>query len=336
MQLIEQWLGVDFSQPVEFIIAFMVVMVLIALVTLIVRGIMFRGGDGFRGRAQKRQRLFVGEWVRVDEKRRLLLVRRDDVEHLLLIGGNSDLVVEQDLTSRKPQAVAVAPAQAAPAQPDVYTPPEEPRIPTTDPGYRSPLRTGAVPAAAPVEASAATLASTPVGDGVSDTAAPEVSVEPTAGGEATNEPDTRLTGLQAARARIAALRRKSAEMSTTSQAAATGGAAVGAAVIAQSGGSEATTGPSDEPGEEPDIPAVAAVDLDEAIADALAPEISVSDDAGETADSHSESEAGVDAEDRPDAADTAYAADDDRAGGAEEPREDDLAARLHDVLIKPA
>ena len=67
MQLIEQWLGVDFSQPVEFIIAFMVVMVLIALVTLIVRGIMFRGGDGFRGRAQKRQRLFVGEWVRVDE-----------------------------------------------------------------------------------------------------------------------------------------------------------------------------------------------------------------------------------------------------------------------------
>lgn len=329
MQLIEQWLGVDFSQPVEFIIAFMVVMVLIALVTLIVRGIMFRGGDGFRGRAQKRQRLFVGEWVRVDEKRRLLLVRRDDVEHLLLIGGNSDLVVEQDLTSRKPQAVPVAPAQAAPAQPDVYTPPEEPRIPTTDPGYRSPLRTGAVPATAPAEVSAATLASTPIGDGVSDTAAPEVSVEPTAGAEAANEPDTRLTGLQAARARIAALRRKSAEMSTTSQAAATGGAAV----IAQSGGSEATTGPSDEPGEEPDITAVAAVDLDDAIADALAPEISVNDDAGETADSHSQSEAGVDAEDRPDAAD---AADDDSAGGAEEPREDDLAARLHDVLIKPA
>ena len=33
----------------------------------------------------------------VDSHRRLVLVRRDDVEHLLLIGGPADVVVESDI-----------------------------------------------------------------------------------------------------------------------------------------------------------------------------------------------------------------------------------------------
>ncbi|MEM8876688.1 MAG: hypothetical protein AAGD23_02335 [Pseudomonadota bacterium] len=323
MQLIEQWLGVDFSQPMEFIIAFVVVMVLIALVTLIVRGLMFRGGDGFRGRAQKRQRLFVGEWVRVDEKRRLLLVRRDEVEHLLLIGGNSDLVVEQDVSSKKPQTLPVATVQAPAAQPDVYTPPEEPRIPTTDPGYRSPLRTGAAPAAAP--------AALPIEEEEPVSSEPEVAVETAAGEETPSDPDPKLTGLQAARARIAALRRKSAEISTSNKAMVAGSAA-GAVSIDQTDDSEAASEEPEDIRDETDIPPVAAVDLDEAIAEALAPEISVNDDTDDEAEDHLEPQPGTKSEidDRP------GAANDDSKDEATEPREDDLAARLHDVLIKPA
>ena len=70
------------------------------------------GGIG-RGRVP---RLAVVDALTVDRRRRLLLVRRDNVEHLILIGGPSDLVVEQTiqrLRSRQRQA-SVAPA----AQPE--------------------------------------------------------------------------------------------------------------------------------------------------------------------------------------------------------------------------
>ena len=45
-----------------------------------------RNGQGF-GRREKR--LGVVETASVDQKRKLLLVRRDDVEHLIIVGGPS-------------------------------------------------------------------------------------------------------------------------------------------------------------------------------------------------------------------------------------------------------
>lgn len=43
-------------------------------------------------------RLTVTDAAAVDGQRRLVLVRRDDVEHLILIGGPSDIVIEQNIT----------------------------------------------------------------------------------------------------------------------------------------------------------------------------------------------------------------------------------------------
>ncbi len=43
------------------------------------------------------RRLTLIEVLPLDPKRRLMLVRRDDREHLLLIGGERDLVVEEDI-----------------------------------------------------------------------------------------------------------------------------------------------------------------------------------------------------------------------------------------------
>jgi hypothetical protein len=45
----------------------------------------------------KGARLGVSETFDVDTDRRLILVRRDDVEHLVMIGGEHDLVIEQNI-----------------------------------------------------------------------------------------------------------------------------------------------------------------------------------------------------------------------------------------------
>lgn len=46
-----------------------------------------------RGRRQRR--LSIEEVLPLDNRRRLVLVRKDGVEHLLLIGGTADILVER-------------------------------------------------------------------------------------------------------------------------------------------------------------------------------------------------------------------------------------------------
>lgn len=42
----------------------------------------------------KRKRLKMIEALPVDARRKLVLVQRDDVQHMILIGGNTDIVIE--------------------------------------------------------------------------------------------------------------------------------------------------------------------------------------------------------------------------------------------------
>lgn len=53
---------------------------------------------GMVARPGARRRVAVVETMAVDSRRRLLLVRRDGVEHLLMIGGTHDLVIEGGIT----------------------------------------------------------------------------------------------------------------------------------------------------------------------------------------------------------------------------------------------
>jgi hypothetical protein len=63
----------------------------------IVRG--RRGPSPFvRGGRNRQPRLQVLDAAAVDTRRRLVLVRRDDVEHLIMIGGPTDIVVESRIT----------------------------------------------------------------------------------------------------------------------------------------------------------------------------------------------------------------------------------------------
>ena len=55
-------------------------------------------GSGFVRPRDKR--LGVVETASVDAKRKLLLVRRDDVEHLVMIGGPIDMLIETGIKGR--------------------------------------------------------------------------------------------------------------------------------------------------------------------------------------------------------------------------------------------
>ena len=46
----------------------------------------------------EKPRLSVKEVLPLDAKRRLVLIQRDDVEHLLLLGGDGESVVERGIT----------------------------------------------------------------------------------------------------------------------------------------------------------------------------------------------------------------------------------------------
>lgn len=65
-----------------------------------------RGHMAFmRGGSNRQPRLAVLDAAAVDSRRRLVLVRRDNVEHLILIGGPTDVVVEGGIhRSKAPQA----------------------------------------------------------------------------------------------------------------------------------------------------------------------------------------------------------------------------------------
>ena len=87
------------------------------------------------------RRLNVVDSVAVDAKRQLLIVRRDNVEHLILTGGPQDLVVESNIPIDRPAAPARRPAPVmAPADPAGEIPPADPaRQLGRTPSGRTPL-----------------------------------------------------------------------------------------------------------------------------------------------------------------------------------------------------
>lgn len=60
------------------------------------------------------RRLAVVEQASVDGRRRLLLVRRDDVEHLIMTGGPVDVVIETGIREHAPAAASGDPELAPP------------------------------------------------------------------------------------------------------------------------------------------------------------------------------------------------------------------------------
>jgi flagellar protein FliO/FliZ len=122
---LDSLLGVELSLPVKAIVAFVVVLALLGIVTWVFRRF---GGDRLgapSARGGRQPRLAVIDAAAVDNKRRLVLIRRDNVEHLIMIGGPTDVVVEQNIVRAVPVAPPREPPGArAPAEPLARAPAE--------------------------------------------------------------------------------------------------------------------------------------------------------------------------------------------------------------------
>jgi hypothetical protein len=87
-------------------------------------------GTGKMGSSRHKQpRLAVSSATPLDGKRRLVLIRRDDVEHLVMIGGSSDVLIENNIVSKRERTGGVRNKRQEPpvekAEQPEYFPEEE-------------------------------------------------------------------------------------------------------------------------------------------------------------------------------------------------------------------
>lgn len=94
------------GSPLAYSLAAIAAVVLLVAIT----GSMLRFKGRRSGKAMKRLELVEAE--RVDRNRHVVLIRRDNVEHLLLIGGPVDLLIETRGNLPSP-----APARSGPTKP---------------------------------------------------------------------------------------------------------------------------------------------------------------------------------------------------------------------------
>ena len=92
--------GLEAPRAVQFAIAFAIILILLVLLGLVLRkvwgGRLIMPGSDRAGRSRQ-PRLGIVDVYDLDRQRQLLLLRRDNVEHLLLIGGPNDVVIETNI-----------------------------------------------------------------------------------------------------------------------------------------------------------------------------------------------------------------------------------------------
>ena len=89
----------DGSFVVQFLVIFLVILVLLIAAVLLFRRLSGRGlslAAGANGRGRQ-PRLGIVDIYELDRQRQLILLRRDNVEHLLLVGGPNDVVIERHI-----------------------------------------------------------------------------------------------------------------------------------------------------------------------------------------------------------------------------------------------
>jgi flagellar protein FliO/FliZ len=158
----EEWMteslfGTEMPLAIQFCLAFLVMLGLIGTIAWAVRrfGTGLSGGVSSRGR---HSRISIIESTSVDRDRRLVLVGRDNIELLLLIGGPTDLVIEtnvigalvvpRDAQVTRPPAPTMLPQPSdAPLLDKVYMQrqPEPVTMPRTAPRIEQPQTPAVLP-----------------------------------------------------------------------------------------------------------------------------------------------------------------------------------------------
>ncbi|MET1411290.1 hypothetical protein ABVF61_03425 [Roseibium sp. HPY-6] len=143
------------TQAIAVVLALVVVLLLFSLFVFVLKRLM---GSNAPLNRSRQPRVAVMDSTTVDTRRRLVLIRRDNIEHLLLIGGPSDVVVEQNIVRNAPIAgtrhlpntaaaqtgqsqlkVPTAPGPDIPFKPD-ETAPQPQAAPRKNPPMSAPMR----------------------------------------------------------------------------------------------------------------------------------------------------------------------------------------------------
>lgn len=118
-------LGFEVSPIVQYVVAFAIIAILLALFAIVLKrigGNRFAMSGGERGRGRQ-PRLGIVDVYDLDRQRQLVLLRRDNVEHLVMLGGANDFVVESNIV-RMPASRAMTPQpQMQPGQAPHGAPP---------------------------------------------------------------------------------------------------------------------------------------------------------------------------------------------------------------------
>ena len=129
MQFITSLFGGSGNTILTMLFALGAVIVLILLAVWLLRFVFNVSGNATRGR---NRRLSVVDTLALDQKRQLVIIRRDNVEHLILTGGPQDMLIEggiavEEVVPAVPQGrrpVPTVPARKVEPKPVVTTTPE--------------------------------------------------------------------------------------------------------------------------------------------------------------------------------------------------------------------
>ena len=101
----------------KFVVAAVVILLGLACLALVLWILRGRPSSPFiRGGRNRTPRLAVLDAAAIDTRRRLVLVRRDDVEHLVMIGGPSDIVIESRIVGASAETAKAEQAEPAPVR----------------------------------------------------------------------------------------------------------------------------------------------------------------------------------------------------------------------------
>lgn len=101
MDFLKNIFGDPVPDGVNLVLITLLLVVILLLVVWAFRK--FAGGPSIKTVRGRQPRLAVTDAANLDDKRRLVLVRRDDVEHLVMIGGATDVLLESNIVRAAPQ-----------------------------------------------------------------------------------------------------------------------------------------------------------------------------------------------------------------------------------------
>lgn len=134
------WLTGIVGEDAAPIATYILIFLLLLIGFFVLRAALRRmnGGTFVHGGQDRKQRLAIIDATPVDNRRRLVLVRRDNVEHLVLIGGMNDLVIERDIELQASNIAKASSAKSAPTPAvDVVKPAAQP-LPKASPAMAEP------------------------------------------------------------------------------------------------------------------------------------------------------------------------------------------------------